>query len=184
MMAGPLTARDRLDIMELYARHAWAMDGGDTEAFLDVFTPDAEAYNHKGHAGIREYHRGFLQDSGFPGSQHFALNWVFVEGDTSWHRVRAYVMRFNRVPGTVTCQVVWLGYYNDLVVKQGDRWKFKIKSAEPSEALHAQRFDGTRSGRGHRVLLSDLFDIGAIDRPPGHLRPNPADAAIPSDGRG
>ena len=73
--AVPLSAEDRLDIMDLYARYAWAMDSGDTEGFLDVFLPDATLFMSRtatGHAELRAWHERFLKDSGFPGSQHFA----------------------------------------------------------------------------------------------------------------
>jgi hypothetical protein len=162
-MTGRLSAKDRLDIMELYARHAWAMDSGDTDAFVDVFTPDAEAYFQKGHAAIRDYHHGFLRDSAFPGSQHFALQWRFLEGDDTWQRVRAYVMRLHRIPGTASCQPVWLGFYNDVVVKVGDRWKFKIKSAAPSEHLRAGKLDGEFLA-GQNGPAWELYDMGSVDQ--------------------
>ena len=41
--AGPLTVDDRLDIMDLAARYAWAMDGGMPDGYADVFVPDAVA---------------------------------------------------------------------------------------------------------------------------------------------
>ena len=37
-----LTADDRLEIIDLLARYAYAMDGTDPQAFLDCFIPDAE----------------------------------------------------------------------------------------------------------------------------------------------
>jgi hypothetical protein len=162
-MSGPLTAKDRLDIMELYARQAWAMDGGDTDSFVDCFTPDAEAYFQTGHAAIREYHLGFLRDAAFPGSQHFALQWRFLEGDDTRHKVRAYVMRLHRIPGTANCQVVWLGFYNDEVVKVGDRWKFCVKSASPSENLRSGLLEGEQLAR-QNLAAWELYDMGAVDR--------------------
>ncbi len=41
-MRGPST-QDRLEIYELYARYSWALDTGDTEGYVALFTPDAEA---------------------------------------------------------------------------------------------------------------------------------------------
>ena len=156
-------AIDRLDIMELYARHASAMDGGDAEGFLDVFTPDAEAYFQKGHEALRAYHVGFLRDAAFPGSQHFALQWRILEGDDTRHEVRAYLMRLHRIPGAANCQVVWLGFYNDIVVKVGDRWMFQYKSAAPSENLRAAALEGELLGRQNSSAW-ELYDMGATDR--------------------
>lgn len=36
-----LTPEDRLDILDLMARYAWAIDTGDTDAYVACFTPDA-----------------------------------------------------------------------------------------------------------------------------------------------
>jgi hypothetical protein len=57
-----LSADDRLDIMDLYARYA----------FLDVFLPNATLYmaqSATGHKALRKWHETFLKDSGFPGIQ-------------------------------------------------------------------------------------------------------------------
>lgn len=40
-MAAPLSADDRLAIIELMAKYAWAIDTGDVEAYVACFTPDA-----------------------------------------------------------------------------------------------------------------------------------------------
>ena len=41
-MNGPDT-QDRLEILELYARYSWALDTGDTDGYVALFTDDAEA---------------------------------------------------------------------------------------------------------------------------------------------
>jgi len=38
-----LSEADRLAIHELYARYCWALDTGDTDAYVALFTEDAEA---------------------------------------------------------------------------------------------------------------------------------------------
>ena len=40
-MNGP-GAQDRLEILELYARYSWALDTGDTDGYVALFTDDAE----------------------------------------------------------------------------------------------------------------------------------------------
>ena len=41
-MAGP-SAEDRTLIYEMYARYSWALDTGDTDGYVALFTDDAEA---------------------------------------------------------------------------------------------------------------------------------------------
>ena len=41
-MTGPST-EDRLAIFELYARYSWALDTGDTDGYVALFTEDCEA---------------------------------------------------------------------------------------------------------------------------------------------
>lgn len=155
-----LTVEDRLDIMDLYARHAWAQDGGDLDAYADVFAPDAVAYGtNAGIVGIRAYLRSFIPDSAFPGSQHFAMNWWFVGGDRRRHKVRAYVMRLHRIPGTTNCQVVWQGFYSDTVVKVDGRWSFQIKQSPNAEELQARRLDFVPTPPQNKAAF-DLYDLG------------------------
>ena len=40
-MQGPST-QDRIEIYELYARYSWALDTGDTDGYVALFTADAE----------------------------------------------------------------------------------------------------------------------------------------------
>jgi ketosteroid isomerase-like protein len=141
-----LSADDRLDIMDLYARYAWAMDGGDTEAFLDVFLPDATLYMARsatGHAALRTWHETFLKDSAFPGSQHFATQFRVVEVDGDQVKMRVYVARLYRLPGTTHSSVVWQGYYTDTVVKVDGRWYYALKNAHEASQLRRQEFEAT-----------------------------------------
>ena len=40
MPGSRLSAEDRLDILDLFARYAWAYDCGDADAYAQTFTPD------------------------------------------------------------------------------------------------------------------------------------------------
>jgi hypothetical protein len=164
--AVPLSGEDRLAIMELYARHAWAMDTGDTEAFLAVYAPGATAYGATGEAQIRDWHERFLKDSAFPGSHHFASQFRIVEvsDDSTRALTRAYLVRMFRVPGTTNIQPVWLGYYTDTVVKISGEWKFLIKHAHLTEHLFERRFEQdpeTANVQQQNLALHELYDMGA-----------------------
>jgi uncharacterized protein (TIGR02246 family) len=157
-----LPAEDRLAIMELYARHAWAMDSGDTDAFVDVFAPDAVAYgDNRGHDELRAWHQKFLGDYGFPGSQHFVTQFRFLEGDDSRHAVQAYVVRFHRIPGTTSNQVLYQGFYHDVVAKIDGRWKFASKQAGAAEHVRAQEFQLVSPGWTQDTRAYELWDLGA-----------------------
>ena len=51
-----LSAEDRLDIMDLIARYASALDGGDLDGYVNNFAPDGILFErHHGREQIREY---------------------------------------------------------------------------------------------------------------------------------
>lgn len=152
-----LTAEDRLDLMELYARYAWSMDSGDLKAFEQTVTPDVLLYgngrNFHGRAEVREWEESFLKDPGFPGTQHFYTNFI-IKGDGETAEVRAYVARLYRMPTTSHCQLLWLGYYTDTCVKRDGNWYIHIKSPHPAEAMRRQEF-GQGDYPQPRTLLYD-----------------------------
>jgi hypothetical protein len=164
--AVPLSADDRLEIMELYARHAWAMDGGNVDDFVSLFAPGGSAYGAQGEAAIRDWHERFLKDSAFPGSHHFAFQFRILEVDDSHTRAtcRAYLVRMFRVPGTTNIEPIWLGYYTDTVVKIDGEWKFLVKHAHVAEHLFDRRFEQdpeTASVRFQNLSAHELYDMGA-----------------------
>jgi uncharacterized protein (TIGR02246 family) len=123
----PLTTEDRLDILDLYARQAWALDTGDIDAYVNVFAVDGVldlASRHQGHAEIRKFAEAFrASDVGLPGAQHH-VDQLVLDGDEGRCSVHAYVTRTFRMPGrgrnnTFT---IWQGYYTDTLVKQAGRW--------------------------------------------------------------
>ena len=90
-MRGP-SAEDRLEIQELYARYSWALDTGDTEGYVALFTPDAEATEEtregglevrKGHDEIRKLVLKFHKRVDFPGHQHQMAQLVFEADPTA-----------------------------------------------------------------------------------------------------
>jgi SnoaL-like domain len=51
------SVEDRLAIQDLYARYCWALDTGDTDGYLALFTEDAEA-TEQTREGTLEVRRG------------------------------------------------------------------------------------------------------------------------------
>jgi hypothetical protein len=146
----PLSAEDRLDITDLYARQAWAIDTGDIDTYVASFTSDAVldlARRHTGHQAIREFAERFRrEDPGLPGSQH-VISQLLIRGDGEQASVRAYVTRTHRLPtrGRNNCQIIWAGYYTDRCVKQNGQW---LIAEQVGRAWEGQVLEGVRRARG------------------------------------
>jgi hypothetical protein len=136
-MARP-SVEDRLEIEELYARYSWALDTGDTDGYVALFTEDAEVIEEargggiartQGHEGIREFVLKFQTDPGFPGRQHRATQLVIdpdPDGRTDHWQVRMYILTTqNRPPEPPT--LYWCGHVRDVVAKVDGEWKIRSK---------------------------------------------------------
>ncbi|MEO6387510.1 MAG: nuclear transport factor 2 family protein [Croceibacterium sp.] len=103
------SVEDELAIRELYARYCWALDTGDTEGYVALFTRDAQATEEtasgelevrQGHAEIRKLVLKFHQRADFPGHQHQMAQLLFEPEGTPGHwTVRSYAWAtINRPP--------------------------------------------------------------------------------------
>jgi hypothetical protein len=157
---GPLTVDDRLDIMDLAARYAWAMDGGMPDDYAGVFVPDAVhdpgQGRYLGRDAIHGMEAGFPSDAAFPGTKHLVSQFI-IEGNTNRASVRMYVARFTAVPGTSSVELAWTGYYTDTVVKVDGIWYFEQKKAHYPDELLLQQF-GQEEAPGLRYTPPQLHD--------------------------
>lgn len=137
-MQGP-SALDRTEIYELYARYSWALDTGDTEGYLSLFTDDAEASEEtssgelevrNGREEIRKLILKFHQRADFPGHQLQMSQFVFEpdpEGRPQHWVVRSYAWAtINRPPDPP--HLHWCGHIRDVVVKVDGEWKIRSKA--------------------------------------------------------
>ena len=158
-MPGPLTAEDRLAIMDVCARYSWGRDGGDVDLFLSVFTLDARfgpGEGDAGHDAIRQGQARFQGDSAFAGGQHHMAQYR-IEGDSERAEVWAYVARLHRIPGTTNSGIIWQGYTTDTLVKRAGRWDIQVRRIHNADELQARHFaDEPRSDDPPR-----LYDPGA-----------------------
>ena len=129
-MPGPLSAEDKVAIMELIARYAQCIDGGDRDGYTANFVPDAtiEWVNGSvhGHDQIRAW-VGDMIDTGQVGSdpakvRHF-VGIPYITGDSERANVRTYVILFTLGEGEV--RVPFVGSYTDTCVKAGGQWLFE-----------------------------------------------------------
>lgn len=134
---GPGT-EDRTAIYELYARYSWALDTGDTEGYLDLFTADAIATEEtsggeievrQGRDELRKLVRKFHDRPDFPGHQHQMAQFVFEpdpEARADHWVVRSYAWAtINRPPAHPYLH--WCGHVRDVVAKVDGAWLIRSK---------------------------------------------------------
>ena len=137
-MSGPDT-RDRLEILELYARYSWALDTGDTDGYVALFAADAEVVEETrdgtldvriGHAEVRKLVLKFHDRPDFPGHQHQMAQFVFEpdpEGRADHWVVKSYAWAtINHPPAPP--HLHWCGHVRDVVARLDGRWQIRSKS--------------------------------------------------------
>jgi uncharacterized protein (TIGR02246 family) len=146
------SVEDELAIRELYARYCWALDVGDTEGYVELFTPDAEATEEtasgelevrKGRDEIRRLVLKFHDRPDFPGHQHQMAQLVFEpdaeERPDHW-QVRSYAWAtINRLPEPP--HLHWCGHVKDIVVKNNGEWKILSKDIRGWTGEVLERFN-------------------------------------------
>src|ERR1700742_3397010 len=120
------SAQDRLEIYELYARYSWALDTGDTDGYVALFTEDAEATEEtssgelevrKGRSEIRKLVLKFHNRADFPGHQHQMAQFVFSpdpHGRADHWVVRSYAWATIK-RGSEPPHLPWCGHIRDVL---------------------------------------------------------------------
>jgi len=131
-MSWTLSALDRLEIQELYARYAWGIDLADLDMALSTFTQDA-SFDHlwqgkvEGHAAITENLKSLWYDRQhwWIGRHHLMNHFIMdpreEEGEAD---VRCFfqIIQWNADYGTTF--VMGIGTRDDRLVKRDGRWKY------------------------------------------------------------
>jgi len=130
-----LSVEDRLDIIELFAKYAWAIDLADKDLALSCFAEDG-FFDHlwqgrvQGHAAILKNLESLWYDRQhwWFGRQHlfnhFLMESANVDGGEA-ARVKSFfqIVQFNVDYGTNF--LFGIGTRDDLCVKRGGQWLFK-----------------------------------------------------------
>ena len=124
---------DELAIHRLYARYSWALDTGDTDRYVALFTPEAKATEEtasgkievrQGREEIRKLVLKFHERPDFPGHQHQMAQFVFEpdpQGRPDHWQVRSYAWAtINRPPEPP--HLHWCGHVRDVVAKVEGEW--------------------------------------------------------------
>lgn len=118
-----LTLQDRLDILELAARYNKAVDGGDVEGWLALWTDDGvfetSFGTFKGKEALRNFMKFYMATS--KGNRHVSVNPV-MEGDGD-SATLACDLLLVRTPGMPSLFAT--GTYTDALRKVGGAWKFQ-----------------------------------------------------------
>lgn len=135
-----IPAEDRLDIIELMARYAWAYDTGHIDGFLDTFTEDGTMIGFGkligGKAEIRPFLVEGLARRGEAGWQHLTDHHVFRDytGDTC--TVFSFYTMMEADSSGANGRVRAMGYYTSHCRKEKGEWLFARREVT--------RWDGKR----------------------------------------
>jgi uncharacterized protein (TIGR02246 family) len=131
--AMPLSANDRCEIEELYARYCIAVDALDGNAWADCFTPDGVMVPCTGvDRGRVVRGREQLVAHGAKADRerrcrHWTSNLSLVERD-GWVEGTCYGMRVDISSGRA--EVVSSAVYHDELVRHDGRWRFRARRPE------------------------------------------------------
>ncbi|MEO6377688.1 MAG: nuclear transport factor 2 family protein [Caulobacteraceae bacterium] len=131
-MNAKLTADDRLDIIELFAKYAWAIDLADPELAVSCFAEDGY-FDHlwqgrvQGHEAIVKNLESLWYDrqSWWYGRQHLFSHFLITADSPDRAVVKSFfqIIQFNTDYNTNF--VFGIGTRSDTVVKQDGKWLFK-----------------------------------------------------------
>jgi ketosteroid isomerase-like protein len=132
-------ADDRAEIENLSNRYMIAVDVGDIDTVMKTWADDGELVwasgTEHGKAAIRKAMSGFSEAriksipkgaTSWPRSRHIILNHVIdVSGDTA--TTIAYWIEITNNTPQKDVQLVYLGHYEDQLVRRGGHWLFKSR---------------------------------------------------------
>ena len=125
-MSDAMPPEDRFAIQDLIGRYLWALDTGDVDGVVAVFTPhgtviDTQANRYEGADGPRKFAVEFITREDFRGRQHLVTP-LFFEGAGDRYVVTSYwtVVKWRFALGTK--EVASTGWSKDTVVRENGRW--------------------------------------------------------------
>ncbi|MFK7894607.1 MAG: nuclear transport factor 2 family protein [Myxococcota bacterium] len=138
---GLITAQDRAQIHALIALYSHTFDGGDVDAWIDLFTEEAEFVTStvgsaQGKEALRRWAEERLADRAGDQMRHFATNTLLRPLSSDQVRARSYVLITRQsLTGGSLAQVLFTGVYEDDIRRTPKGWKFERRRAEASLPL-------------------------------------------------
>lgn len=123
-------AEDRLDMIELMARYAWAYDTGMADALAATFTPDGvlEVFGKTlatGRTGFAAFLATAAKMRGDSGWQHLSDHHVFRDYDGERCRIYSYYLMPESDAAGGNVHLRAMGYYVSHCVRTGAGWLFE-----------------------------------------------------------
>ena len=124
-----MSAEDRLDIFDLFARYAWSYDTGDAPGMAALFTEDGamegmDGRRFQGRDAIAGFCQEFIGGPKFRGTQHFNDH-LRIDGDGGSCAVRSYWMSVRWDPDSDQRYIKNMWHYHSRCVKLDDTWYFR-----------------------------------------------------------
>ena len=116
-----LTADDYIEIQQLYAKYAHALDLGDGEGWANTFTPDGVFGETKGHDQLTAFADGFMES--FDGAARHWNTQIVITPTADGAHGSCYLLLVDTRSQPAGLTVA--GIYQDTVVKTSDGWRFK-----------------------------------------------------------
>lgn len=122
-----LTADDFIEIQQLYATYAHALDRGDAEKFVATFTADGEFTGGRGPGHAADARpplsgRALSGVGGRSGTRHFNANLIITPTEDG-AKGSVYLLLYD--VRTVPATFVETAIYDDTLVKTAEGWRFK-----------------------------------------------------------
>jgi hypothetical protein len=161
-MPNELSVQDRLDIQQLIASLAWALDTADVEGFVGCFAADGELVwdafeaplRWRGAAALRRFIEGLRDLPDSAGRQHLVTN-LRIHGGRSDARVTAYVLvTLRQWDGFV--RTIVAGHYDDSLCVENGQWRLRRHVIRDWSGPVLERFAGQDGRRVVRPLPPPL----------------------------
>jgi hypothetical protein len=166
----PLTVEDRLDIQDVIARCAWALDTANVEAFVACFSArgiliwDAfeEPDRWEGSDQLRAF-ASFLRDlPSSAGRQHHVSNMVITPSPEGAHASSYVTVVLRQGDGPHAVHV--MGYYEDDLMREDGRWRIRQRAIRDWSGPILKDFAGQTGQRIARPRPPILNGLSASRR--------------------
>jgi hypothetical protein len=132
-----LTALDYIEIRQLVARYAYAVDTGANNGYVyaELFAPDGAFLDRNGRATTGREDLAALARRNTRGLQsafHFIMNHV-IEPSAGGATGKEYLVQLRMGEGERPNEIFGGGHYEDMYVKTSEGWRFKQRQFLPSE---------------------------------------------------
>lgn len=122
---GQLSADDRAEIENLYARYNLMLDTGDAEGWADTFVENGRFGNSEGRAALITFAQSFHESN--PQSRHWNTN-LHLTPSSDGAAGTTYLMLYNA--GVRPPSVTASGIYQDVLVRTPQGWRFQSRQVQ------------------------------------------------------